>query len=326
MFRKYYKDANSDLKPREELLDELLLLSREQKSFPAKKQYYGYIASAAAAVLIITAAVSLPAWEKNDGGVVFEETTVSTAAPKSSEDKSASENADTVTSREQTADTKTANTETSDTRAQNTRAASTGSSSAMPKRTENKEAAEQTHIERKAESGTENEDMIAENDSESKQQTKGTAFMSAAVDLGDTESRKFKVSVNNAPELADTENFSVSSAAPSVASGGALQDSVSLDTGNAYKEEVIISGADILNLTPPSGYSTSYSGAGEQRFVKDNSEIYVSAYPTEDADSAAVYTQNDSDINAELTKSGIQYSVYAFNASMDTVEELVNSI
>lgn len=86
MFRKYYKEANNDIKPDEEFLNSVIENAHKRKP-PVKRQYIKYAAPAAAAVVVVSAAViSMPVWKNvtdKDDGVIIEERVTQTAPPQS---------------------------------------------------------------------------------------------------------------------------------------------------------------------------------------------------------------------------------------------------
>lgn len=86
MFRKYYKQANNDIKPNEEFVNSVIENAHKRKP-PVKRQYIKYAAPAAAAVVVVSAAViSMPVWKNvtdKDDGVIIEERVTQTAPPQS---------------------------------------------------------------------------------------------------------------------------------------------------------------------------------------------------------------------------------------------------
>lgn len=87
MFRKYYREANEDIKIDETLVDRVIA-NAHKKNPPARGAYYKYALPAAAAVLIVSAAVvSMPVWQKaeDDSGVIIEESVTRTSPPQNDE-------------------------------------------------------------------------------------------------------------------------------------------------------------------------------------------------------------------------------------------------
>lgn len=86
MFRKYYKEANNDIKPDEKFINSVIENAHKRKP-PVRRQYIKYAASIAAAVVVVSAAViSMPVWKNvtdKDGGVIIEERVTQTAPPQS---------------------------------------------------------------------------------------------------------------------------------------------------------------------------------------------------------------------------------------------------
>ena len=86
MFRKYYKEANNDIKPDEEFINSVIKNAHKRKP-PVRRQYIKYAAPAAAAVVIVSAAViSMPVWKSvtdNSDGLIIEERVTHTAPPQS---------------------------------------------------------------------------------------------------------------------------------------------------------------------------------------------------------------------------------------------------
>ena len=86
MFRKYYKEANNDIKPDEEFINSVIKNAHKRKP-PVRRQYIKYAAPAAAAVVVVSAAViSMPVWKSvtdSSNGVIIEERVTQTAPPQS---------------------------------------------------------------------------------------------------------------------------------------------------------------------------------------------------------------------------------------------------
>lgn len=85
MFRKYYKEANDNIKASEEFLNSVIEKTHRQPVSSPVHKYYKYTASIAAAVVVISAAVvSMPFLsDTHDDGVI--ESITETASPQSDE-------------------------------------------------------------------------------------------------------------------------------------------------------------------------------------------------------------------------------------------------
>ena len=100
LFRKFYKQANDDIKPSEDMINRVILnahkgAEKRQSPLPYRR-YAKYAVSAAAAVVVVSAAViSMPYWQKTrDDGVIIEEQ-VSTPTPPDMSESVVSNTADT---------------------------------------------------------------------------------------------------------------------------------------------------------------------------------------------------------------------------------------
>lgn len=84
MFRKYYKEANDDIKASEKFLNSVIENAHKQQAFSPVKKYRQYAASLAAAAIIVSGAViSMPLLsDKQSDGVITDETVTLTACPR----------------------------------------------------------------------------------------------------------------------------------------------------------------------------------------------------------------------------------------------------
>ncbi len=85
MFKKYYKEANDDIKPSNEFLNSVIEKARKQQASPPVNKYYKYAVSfAAAAVIISVSVISMPYLTniRNEDGIIIEENAMETAVPQ----------------------------------------------------------------------------------------------------------------------------------------------------------------------------------------------------------------------------------------------------
>lgn len=76
MFKEIYRSANNDIKADDELLNKVLKQKRRKRT-----PIYKYSSIAAAVVIISAAIASIPLMNRDNSGIIYEEASISTAAP-----------------------------------------------------------------------------------------------------------------------------------------------------------------------------------------------------------------------------------------------------
>lgn len=290
MFRKYYKEANDDIKPGEALINAVILNAKKKRT--PKKLYLRYAIPAVAAVFLISAAVvSVPYLKQNDSedGVVIEsvisdqtpmpQTAPETPVPTNNYQDSRSEKKDT---------------------------ANTSLPSYNDYNDSKKEASGMPNL--PAERGEEQEADIAEINEKAEEtaqeQDEGVNVAESA--------EKFSVQAGMNYNSEPTSGVDTDEANEvfGLAASGAAAD--------AYTKSL-----SMVNLSAPSGFYVTMSTGSEWEFSDGSgAQIHVSASKTDEGDMAAVYTE----YGAELVKDGIRYIISSDGAERSAVEELVNSI
>ncbi len=290
MFRKYYKEANDDIKPGEALINAVILNAKQTRT--PKRLYLRYAVSAAAAVFLISAAViSMPYLKQNDSddGVVIEsvisdqtpmpQTAPETPVPTNNYQDSRSEKKDT---------------------------ANTSLPSYNDYNDSKKEASGMPNL--PAERGEEQEADIAEINEKAEEaeqeQDEGVNVAESA--------EKFSVQAGMNYNSEPTSGVDTDEANEvfGISASGAFAD--------AYTKSL-----SMVNLSAPSGFYVTMSTGSEWEFSDGSgAQIHVSASKTDEGDMAAVYTE----YGAELVKDGIRYIISSDGAERSAVEELVNSI
>lgn len=290
MFRKYYKEANDDIKPGEALINAVILNAKEKRT--PKRLYLRYAVSAAAAVFLISAAViSMPYLKQNDSddGVVIENA-VSDQTPTPQTAPSASVPTDNY----------------QDSQSGKKDIANTSLPSYNDYNDSKKEASGMPNL--PAERGEEQEADIAEINGKAEEaeqeQDEGVNVAESA--------EKFSVQAGMNYNSEPTSGVDTDEANEvfGLAASGAAAD--------AYTKSL-----SMVNLSAPSGFYVTMSTGSEWEFSDGSgAQIHVSASKTDEGDMAAVYTE----YGAELVKDGIRYIISSDGAERSAVEELVNSI
>ncbi len=328
MFRKYYKDANNDIKTDEAFLNSVIE-NAHKKRIPSQKNYYRYALTAAAAVVVISAAsISFPLLtDHNDGGVISVVTqTVQPANPV-------------VT---------------------NTPTHPTPTSTAVPhppERTDkkvltpskekpvNKQAVKSEKQEEKKEKETEKTEEIRSAKTESS--VDAGAVKPEISEIPETADKKILFLAPVFGETADTETADTETAdeygeKSAFTSGAISEDSLqneyaqppqkhsggggggSVISGYAPSYDVTESDDSALPLIQaPSGYYLSEIVGGKYVFVSvSGGEIVVETYYTGGKDTEPVRGEN----SVSFTKAGTMYTITLVNASESAAEEIVNSL
>lgn len=321
MFRKYYKEANNDIKPSEELLGNIIENARKRRP-PLRQRYMKYAASLAAAVVVVSAAViAMPVWQKvtdKDDGLIIEESITQTAPPSSTDTQNTPiPNAfPEQDSQPETAAHPPENTSNHSydyhssksvfSQEERSSAVKSAEDSALPKSNTKNEA--------NTEQGTENgeDGRNGEHDDYDSGQSRSDSVTS--------ENRHLKQEV---AENSTQEAVPERTPPPAIenASAPVYNADASSGTGNAvfYDQPSL--------LPTPQGYncvSTSWDG---YTFVSDDGAVItVKIKYGGDEDSEPYYSEDGSNIFASFTAYGMTVTVSASGADMSTVEEIINSL
>lgn len=340
MFRKYYKEANSDIKIDGELVDRVIASARGRVPSP-KKKYYKYVPLAAAAVLIVSAAViSMPVRQKtiDNNGVIIEEAAVSTASPRAGENTP-------VPKEFSQPQTDAAAYPPED----NSRGASSGAARKDTSEHSYKSGGEgefnetppissvtdAPSAEAGESAGREADNHKTENkmfDEGNHTADSGEGDYTADTYCSDARGSSDETEFEYLPKAAAlTEDDAAQSESESAVYGDTSTSGAGGASGDTYvygrSLPEINQTLPNINLQAPTGFYVESSSGGTQVFSDGNgAEIYISAICTDAPDSAPVYSRNGNNISAELTANGIHYIISSFGASAETVEELANSI
>ena len=323
MFRKYYKDANNEIKPSGEFVNNVIDNAVKRRP-PYYARYVRGVAAAAAAVIIISATVfSVPMLrrvnDKNDFDAVPispSETTSPITEPSVASVPPQPHGGD------GNAPAPTAVTETD--------GGAKRSESSMPSKStaaasEKGGGTDITAPERESENVPARKSSAvlppAETDNVSEADTQADAAAPAMGENSFTES-----------DAADTElvmPFSVGNrgggGSPSVSSSF-LNDYYDSECDDVYHDYSLPYNAIIGSDIPaPEGYSREYSSDTYSRFTsEDGASIDVSVKHSGADDEDASYTESDGIIEASLSSGGASVEIYAQGADKESVDEIVN--
>lgn len=353
MFRKYYKDANNDIKPNEELLSRVIKNTHKAKPPSMRVKYLKYAVPVAAAFVVVSAAViSMPFFEKTgNDGVIIEERTVETSSPNTIASISpiASEPPSSITpvpkttakpvfslddydnSQKPTVKPQAQNKNTSQHSYNDYNNSNSNFSSSivkieptMPVISTVPKFEEEKEREDKEEVATSDNGVTAE-----KEEAKENVMFSSVVISEDriTEQNQEKVikefnenSVETASKVSpENENLSNSSTGDIVSSGGASSPIAEKSSSDStYKTP---------SIPAPSGFYMTESYYGFVAFESDNgSSITVTYSHTDGKDEVPVYSEMGEDIYVSFTSDGVLYDISSAGASRNSIEEIVNSI
>ncbi len=318
LFRKYYKEANNDIKPDEKFINSVIENAHKRKP-PAKRQYIKHAASIAAAVVVVSAAViSMPVWknviDKNDGVIIEEH--VTRTAPPQIEQTHNSPKPDAFP----------------ETNPQNNAAAN-------PPMNNQKATAE---------SSLENTSQHSYNDYNDSKEVFSKSILPKSSDAYVAPEKNEENTANTAQDMSADE------AAENTSDGGQEQESVKnnlvQEVGDSSDSEslpertmppamknaeppvysVAVESAalhDEPNLPTPSGYHCVSASWNGYTFVSDDGAVIAVeiSYGGEE-DSEPYYSVDGDNIFASFTAYGMTVTVSAAGADMSTVEEIINSL
>lgn len=315
MFRKYYKDANNDIKADDAFLNSVIN-NTHKKRVPSRKSYYRYAMTAAAAVVVISAtAVSLPHLiNQNDDGIISVST--QTAQP----DKNAVTNTPTQPPTQTAAPIPPKKTEVKETEKKATVKKET-------KTTEKNEEPVFQAVPEQTEIKKETADEVSENGMKT-----NSAVMYSSMPYEETLKMNADRGETGTPDVKkkDVQDNTESNAllkTPSAAGGGApaMKD---FTVESAAADSVSMSGGTVMpSVSAPSGYQVEIAGYGTNVFSSESGgRIEVTTNYTGNADREPVYSIDEENISASFTANGVDVDIFAVNAEKSAVDEIVNSL
>lgn len=315
MFRKYYKDANNDIKADDAFLNSVIN-NTHKKRVPSRKSYYRYAMTAAAAVVVISAtAVSLPNMiNQNDDGIISVST--QTAQP----DKNAVTNTPTQPPTQTAVPIPPKKTEVKQTEKKATVKKET-------KTTEKNEEPVFQDVPEQTEIKKETADEVSENGMKT-----NSAVMYSSMPYEETLKMNADRGETVTPDLKkkDIQDNTESNAllkTPSAA-GGSVPAMKDFTVESAAANSVSISGGTVMpSVSAPSGYQVETAGYGTNVFSSESGgRIEVTTNYTGNADREPVYSIDEKNISASFTANGVDVDIFAVNAEKSAVDEIVNSL
>lgn len=316
MFRKYYKDANNDIKADDAFLNSVIN-NTHKKRVPSRKSYYRYAMTAAAAVVVISAtAVSLPHLiNQNDDGIISVST--QTAQP----DKNAVTNTPTQPPTQTAAPIPPKKTEVKETEKKATVKKET-------KTTEKNEEPVFQAIPEQAEIKKKTADEVSENGMKT-----NSAVMYSSMPYEETLKMNADRGETGTPDVKkkDIQDNTESNAllkTPSAAGGGGAPAMKDFTVESAAADSVSMSGGTVMpSVSAPSGYQVEIAGYGTNVFSSESGgRIEVTTNYTGNADREPVYSIDEENISASFTANGVDVDIFAVNAEKSAVDEIVNSL
>lgn len=354
MFKKYYKEANDDIKADEKLINSVIQNVKKRKP---KSLYIRYGVTAAAAVAVVSAAViSMPVWQRtndNKDGVIIEERVTQTSKPDSikpdnikpdsmpvvssppsimQKEENAAEN-----TRKNTALKNIVSEEKNYNRGENVFSDSISSAvSEKSNVSDIGDAADKTEGSDKNIGG----DIALFSAILPKKQSDTAAIDDAGV-INNT--AEFRASMAIAPDSAGDDaaeeaqtDALLGSALPEgiadTAAGQITADSAGdtdiQDNSVSYKKTMGSASSNAAVRVPHAeGFWITEFGNGMQVFENDSGgTISVTTEYVQGGDSAPVYTYGGNEIYVTLTANGVRYSITASGTEREKVIEFVNSI
>lgn len=303
MFKKYYKDANNDIKADEAFINSVIENARK-KRVPSQKSYYKYALTAAAAVVVLSAtAVTMPLLtDNNDDGVISVVT--QTAQPEK----------DTVPNTPTQFPINTAVPTLPETVKKTTPKAVTEK--------ETKSDKQQTEpIEKKEEKKNEQDFRADKTTSETKQE-----IDDAVSEIGIETNGATLFSVALLDVMPDTTD---SGAVTEEAEANTTENNKHATGGGGRGTKVSGSGGSIAApsapraILPPSGYYVTEYRNGKYVFTSDTGAVItVTTEYTNGADTAPVYNG----LNVSFTAHGVKFNITSDGAEQSAIDELVNSL
>ncbi len=315
MFRKYYKDANNDIKADDAFLNSVIN-NTHKKRVPSRKSYYRYTMTAAAAVVVISAtAVSLPHLiNQNDDGIISVST--QTAQP----DKNAVTNTPTQPPTQTAAPIPPQKTEVKETEKKATVKKET-------KTTEKNEEPVFQAVPEQTEIKKETADEVSENGMKT-----NNAVMYSSMPYEETLKMNADRGETGTPDVKkkDVQDNTESNAllkTPSAA-GGCVPTMKDFTVESAAADSVSMSGGTVMpSVSAPSGYQVEIAGYGTNVFSSESGgRIEVTTNYTGNADREPVYSIDEENISASFTANGVDVDIFAVNAEKSAVDEIVNSL
>lgn len=309
MFKKYYQDANNDIKADEAFINSVIE-NAQKKRVPSQKSYYKYALTAAAAVVVLSAtAITMPLLtdNHNDGviSVVTQTAQPSPPSPVNTAVPNPSESVKKDITKPQTAEkeTKTDNQNTEITEKKEEKKNETVSFKVIQETDE-----------------TETADAVPETGIE----TDGVTMFSAVLSGGMSDTAEDMAADSGTFKAETTDGLSRKEAAASTAESSSKYTSGGGGGGSSMNFNGVIAAPSMQSaVLPPSGYYVSEAGNGRYVFTNDGgATITVITENTNSADTEPVYDG----LNVSFISNGISFSIYSDGAEKSVIDELVNSL
>lgn len=322
MFRKYYKEANIDLNPKEELINRVIENAHKKQSPSAVKRYYRYAASLAAAVVAVSAVIiSMPFFEHTgDDGVIIEKSVVETASPRQDSTTASNDSRNAAEPTLPENNTEINNFETDASSKHSYDYTDSNSASSMKEHSSVAESAEDSVPRKNSIKNEANTERNTDNGGlEDDSRGQGEYRESAAV----TENPQLKKEV---ADMSDDETPPDRTPPPAVQKAATFASGGIVDSGVAENIEVGISRDETL-LPTPYGYQCEKASWNGYTFVSEKGAVInvVINYGGEE-NSEPYYSVDGNNIYASFTACGMTVTVSASGANMSTVEEIINSL
>lgn len=334
MFRKIYKQANSDIKPSEDMINRVILnahKSAEKRQSPMPyRRYAKYAVSAAAAVVVVSAAViSMPYWQKTRyDGVIIEEQ-VSTPTPSDTSENVVSNTADTSypypTDSPQTIQNPYSPPLNNYSDSQTKTEKKNGDYKSSYKENvevNNKVVNEDKPL--KIEDKTEIPNIESEQNNEIHEVAEDVAVAESAIEENTIETPTiFSAFVANERK----EEISAKKEVPTESTSDEGNTDTVIGSGMAMSSAMATVPTPQIEINAPSGFETTDTYNGGATFESDNGgRIDVNYYYSGNDDTEPVYNEYENDVSAYFTEDKIDYNIYGTDTGREPVEEVVNSI
>lgn len=328
LFRKYYKDANNDIKADEAFLNSVIE-NAHKKRVPSQKNYYRYTLTAAAAVVVISAAsISFPLLtDHSDSGVISVVTqTVQPANPTVTNTPTHPTPISTAVPHPPERTDESTLIPPKEKPVKNQAVKTAKQEEKKEKETEKTAETRSKKTEDSADAGTVKPEISETADK--KVLFSAPVFgVTADVETADTETADEYGESFIYSSGAVTEDAVQSECTPSskkhAGGGGSLTAGYSPSYNNADSDDDASFDSVLPSIEAPSGYYLSENVGGKYVFVSaGGGEIIVETYYTGGEDTEPVHNGN----SVSFTKAGTQYTITLVNAEQSTAEEIVNSL
>ena len=362
MFRKYYKEANDDIKASEEFINSVIKNAHKRRP-PLLNGYAKYAASAAAALLIVSAAViSAPVWQNmhgTDDAVTVEETATHTAPPQGTPVPAVSSSAKTPPHGTSVSDTDVSDTGVSDTSV-HSYAKNEAAAPVSPKKTDAADPpkaagaynSDRNGIEdkgRKIEENGVNEAPPAAADTFGASEIIADEAIPKAqppsvpesIEADEADPARFSADM----EIYENNKYGVESSGAHAGGGGGSSSAAYKQEDDQENKNADLSGsqsaqsdggelshsymlpAQSVYIPTPNGYSCEYRTETSASFVNgDGASITVDAYYSGEEDTPPSYDGDGENMTVSMSSGGMSIEIHAEGADKSSVDEIVNGI